>query len=70
MMPGLIEWSVSEIGAERILFGTDTPLYFTAMQRARIDRADISDEDKRKILLENAQGMFSDSLLKGANTSC
>lgn len=27
VLPGLIEWAVSEIGAERILFGTDTPWY-------------------------------------------
>ena len=34
ILPGLIEWAVSEIGAERILFGTDTPLYFAPSQRA------------------------------------
>src|SRR5262249_39267576 len=39
--PNLIEWAVREIGAERILFGTDTPLYFAPMQRARIDHAEI-----------------------------
>ena len=53
--PRLIEWGVAEIGADRILFGTDTPLYFTAMQRARIDQADLSDADKRLILRENAE---------------
>lgn len=54
IMPRLIEWAVKEIGADRILFGTDTPLYSTAMQRARIDFAEISDADKRMILRENA----------------
>ena len=49
IMPGLVEWAVSEIGAQRILFGTDTPLYFTAMQRARIDQAAISEVDKHQI---------------------
>ena len=57
MMPGLIEWAVSEVGAERILFGTDSPLYAVAMQRARIDKAEISDHDKRLILRENAQAL-------------
>lgn len=52
--PGLIEWAVQEVGAERILFGTDTPLYFTAMQRVRIDCADIGDHEKRLILRDNA----------------
>ncbi len=55
LMPGLIEWAVSEVGAERLLFGTDTPLYFAASQRARIDNADLRDEQKRMILWDNAQ---------------
>lgn len=62
-MPGLIEWAVHEVGAERILFGTDTPLYFTAMQRSRIDLADISDADKHCILYRNAEEIFSVRLL-------
>ena len=59
LMPGLIEWAVREIGSQRILFGTDTPLYSASMQRARIDQADLSDEDKRRILRENAVELFS-----------
>jgi predicted TIM-barrel fold metal-dependent hydrolase len=55
LLPGLIEWAVGEVGAERILFGTDTPLYFAPSQRARIDHADLSDEQKRLILWENAR---------------
>jgi predicted TIM-barrel fold metal-dependent hydrolase len=58
IMPGLVEWAVREIGSERILFGTDTPLYSTAMQRARIDSADVSNEDKQRILCENAELLF------------
>jgi predicted TIM-barrel fold metal-dependent hydrolase len=54
----LIEWAVSEIGDDRILFGTDTPLYFAPMQRARIDCADIRTLSKRKILCENAERLF------------
>ena len=56
--PGLIEWAVKEIGVERVLFGTDTPLYHAAMQRARIDHADLSDADKRQILRDNAVRLF------------
>lgn len=58
ILPGLIEWAVREIGAERILYGTDSPLYCAAMQRARIDHADISDRDKRLILCENAERLL------------
>lgn len=52
--PGLIEWAVAETGVERILFGTDTPLYSVPMQRARIDYAELCDKDKRRILRDNA----------------
>lgn len=56
--PKLIEWAVAEIGAERILYGTDTPLYFSAMQRVRIDCAELTDAQKRLILHENAERLF------------
>lgn len=54
MISGLIEWAVSEVGAERLLFGTDTPLYFSACQKARIEYAEIAEDAKRAILFENA----------------
>ena len=54
MVSGLIEWAAAEAGPERILFGTDSPLYSTAAQRARIDHAEIPDHHKRLILRENA----------------
>lgn len=57
--PGLIEWAVKEVGASRILFGSDTPLYHAPMQRRRIDHADLSDSDKRLILRDNAIKLFN-----------
>ena len=59
ILPGLVEWAVKEIGAERLLFGSDTPLYHVALQRARIESADLSDDDKRLILRENALKFFN-----------
>lgn len=56
--PGLIEWAVSEVGADRVLFGTDSPLYNTAMQRRRIDSADLDDRAKRLILRGNAERLL------------
>ncbi|MFH1007218.1 MAG: amidohydrolase family protein, partial [Candidatus Latescibacterota bacterium] len=55
----LLEWAVGEIGSDRILYGTDTPLYFAPMHRARIDYAGISDQDKRSILSDNAVRLFN-----------
>jgi predicted TIM-barrel fold metal-dependent hydrolase len=67
--PGLIEWAVREVGAERVLFGTDTPLYSTAMQRARIDQAELDDQQKRKILWRNTFELLGLSEL-GKTSAC
>jgi len=56
--PRLLEWAVGEVGAEHILYGTDSPLYFAPMQRARIDNADIGDEEKEMILRGNAMRLM------------
>ncbi|MDI1334889.1 MAG: amidohydrolase family protein [Lacunisphaera sp.] len=58
ILPGLIEWAVSEVGPERLLFGSDTPLYHVAVQRARIEAAGIPPKAKRLILRENALKFF------------
>lgn len=58
ILPRLIEWAVAEIGAERLLFGSDTPLYHVAMQRTRIEAAEIPLEAKRQIFWENALKFF------------
>ncbi len=58
ILPGLVEWAVAEIGSERILFGTDAPLYWTAMQRARIDSAEITAEQKMDVLFRNTERLL------------
>ena len=52
----LIEYAVSQIGSDRILFGTDT--YAAGAQRGRIEYALISQEDKENILRNNAERLF------------
>jgi len=58
ILPGLVEWAVKELGAERLLFGSDTPLYDVAMQRTRIETAEIPEAAKRLILRDNAVAFF------------
>lgn len=60
VFPGLIEWAVREVGADRLLFGSDTPLYHTAMMRARIAFAGIRPRDKELILRGNALRLLRD----------
>ena len=52
----MLEYAHSRIGADRILFGTDT--YSAAFQRGRVEFALIPEEDKRKILRQNALSVF------------
>ena len=56
--PGLIEWALGEVGAEHVLFGTDSPLYSIHSQRARIDHADLTNQQKRLILRGNAERLL------------
>ena len=56
----VVEYAVSKIGADRIMFGTDT--YDAGFQRGRIDYALISEEDKKKILRKNAEILFEKNL--------
>ncbi len=50
----LLEWAVEEVGAERLLFGTDTPIHHMGMMRARVDFSDLEEAQKKMILFENA----------------
>lgn len=52
----VIEYTVSRVGSEHILFGTDT--YDAGFQRGRIEYARISDKDKENILRNNAVRLF------------
>ncbi len=65
---GLIEWAVREIGAHKVLFGTDSPLYHAPAQRARIDNAEISDEDRYAILRGTAEALLGLSRPGGLGT--
>ncbi|MCO5220358.1 MAG: amidohydrolase family protein [Thermomicrobiales bacterium] len=58
MFAGLIEWAVARIGFDRILFGTDTPLYWAGAQKGRIETAEIGEDAKRAILSENAASLL------------
>ena len=58
IMPGLIEWAVGEVGADHVLYGSDTPLYFAPSQRARIDGADLTDTEKGMVLCDNAKRLL------------
>ena len=61
MTSRLIEWAVEQVGAERLLFGTDSPLYFTASQKARIECAEMDEAARRAILYDNAARLLGEN---------
>ncbi len=58
ILPGILEWAVERIGAEHILFGTDTPLHHIGMMRARVTDSRLTSHEKQMILRENAITLF------------
>ncbi len=54
-----VEYIVNRVGADRILYGSDG--YAAGFQRGRIEYAQISEEDKIKILRGNAERLFGDA---------
>ena len=55
---GMIEYLVGEIGAERVLYGSDLPMRDPAPQLGWVAYARISEEEKRKILYENMKRLM------------
>ena len=55
---GMIERFVREVGADRVLFGSDVPLLDPAAQLGRIAYAKIREEEKEKILGVNARRLL------------
>lgn len=55
----MIEFLVSEVGADRVLYGSDLPMRDPAPQLAWVCYAKISEDDKKKILSENIKRIIS-----------
>lgn len=55
---GRLEYAVEQLGADRLLFGTDLLIRDIPSQLGRILGARISERDKRKILFDNARELL------------
>jgi predicted TIM-barrel fold metal-dependent hydrolase len=56
--PGKYELAVSLVGEDRVVFGTDATLFHPAMAIGAIESSELSEETKRKVYWENAEGVF------------
>lgn len=54
----ILEQAVEEVGADKILFGTDAPWFYPAIMIACINDLEISDSDREKILGGNIAGLL------------
>jgi predicted TIM-barrel fold metal-dependent hydrolase len=55
---GVLELVVRQIGSARVLFGSDLTVTHPATVLARVTHAEISDDDKRRILSENVLALL------------
>ncbi len=55
---GLVEFAVEKLGAERILYGSDLPIRELGQCIGRISGSDITSDQKRAILFENARQLL------------
>jgi predicted TIM-barrel fold metal-dependent hydrolase len=56
---GFVEMAVKELGADRVLYGSDTGGRSFASQLAKVRGADVPDEAKKKILGENLKRLLA-----------
>ena len=56
---GMIEYLVDEVGADRVLYGSDLPMRDPTPQLAWVCYAKISEEDKKKILSGNIKRILA-----------
>jgi predicted TIM-barrel fold metal-dependent hydrolase len=55
---GTVEYAVSMLGAERVLYGSDVPGRDFSAQIGKIEGAQLLDSEKRMIFQENAKNLF------------
>ncbi|MFH1748894.1 MAG: amidohydrolase family protein [Planctomycetota bacterium] len=58
LYPDVIEMMVAEVGAERVLYGSDVPFLSPVPQVGKVVYADITESEKRMILGLNAARLF------------
>jgi predicted TIM-barrel fold metal-dependent hydrolase len=60
-LPRLIEMGVKYLGAKKILFGSDEPYKDIRIAKFSIELTEITEEDKRRILYENARELMENN---------
>lgn len=56
---GMIEFAVREVGADRVVYGSDTPLLEPVLQIAKVTESDITEAEKQLILHGNLERILA-----------
>lgn len=59
ILPNLLEWGAGQVGTEKLLFGTDTPLHHIAMMKQRVECAGLTADEIGDILYGNANKILN-----------
>ncbi len=51
--------ALRQVGAERVMFGSDDPWYDPVLDAARVQRLPLADADKQAVLHDNAQRILA-----------
>lgn len=63
ILNGLVEWAAERVTAEKLLFGTDTPLHHIPMMKQRIEFAELTEQEKECIFYKNAIKLLQGDLI-------
>jgi len=63
---GFLAWLIEQLGSEQITYGSDFPIMGFGWQLGRVLHASISEQDKQKILFDNANRIFSANCKKNS----
>lgn len=58
MVPGVLEWLVETAGIDRVIYGSDYPIFDFGYERGRVDCSALGKEDQQRVLYRNAAGLL------------
>ncbi len=58
MVPGVVEWLVKTAGIDRVIYGSDYPIFDFGYERGRVDCAALEADEQQRVLYGNAAGLL------------
>lgn len=58
MVPGVLEWLVETAGVDRVLYGSDYPIFDFGYEYGRVDCSSLGADEQQRVLYGNATGLL------------